>query len=642
MNQFLIKFNRIFIPFLIIAIANIGICTFLHWLLFIKIDTLKIDEEVINFWVPIILPGIPILIWLRPRIKLLNLKNKSGKGDPLGGYIFIAWIMMAIPIIIAQEYIVTATGKLTNLDNISQINTLPKSKYYAVNHFYVDKRLVRPKTTFSVSGKYNQDFDITLYVPCPVFDKNHDLDNIYQHKAPQKTVSLNGKNPLVVIDGRVLDKNVFKDSLAKITPNAISNLVKISPDSIQSISILKGAAAIALYGIRAKDGVILITTKKTASTWRIADRNAKITPLAWIALKYQETINNKLSVDRKNDLYRAFLNKSQKDFDNKSLDDFYYLDRIAYSSDLKNYTSAINSDKFPAINGPIIVLSPVYETFESRNGNKLAWIFITISIGSLIFLITLLFKPLREDIDSAVTDDEAAEKTSTLDELKLYFVPRKGFYITPIIIDLNLLVFIIMVCCGLGFISFTGPDLLKWGANYRPLIDNKEYWRLLTSMFLHGGLLHVLFNMYGLLFVGIFLEPVLGSAKYLMAYLITGLAGSIASVWWHTATVSVGASGAIFGMYGVFFALLTVNLFPAGFKKSFLISTSVFIVFNLVNGLTGGIDNAAHIGGLASGLLLGYMFYPALKDNVHQATAEAETQQMLDELSNKPNKELSE
>jgi rhomboid protease GluP len=194
----------------------------------------------------------------------------------------------------------------------------------------------------------------------------------------------------------------------------------------------------------------------------------------------------------------------------------------------------------------------------------------------------------------------------------------------------------------LGFISFTGTDLLKWGANYRPLIDNKEYWRLLTSTFLHGGVLHVLFNMYGLLFVGIFLEPVLGSSRYLMAYLITGLAGSIASVWWHVATVSVGASGAIFGMYGVFFALLTVNLFPAGLKKSFLISTSVFIVFNLVNGLTGGIDNAAHIGGLASGLLLGYMFYPSLKDKVHQATAEAETQQMLDELSSKSKKDLSE
>lgn len=190
-----------------------------------------------------------------------------------------------------------------------------------------------------------------------------------------------------------------------------------------------------------------------------------------------------------------------------------------------------------------------------------------------------------------------------------------------------------MACAGLGFMSFEGHDLLKWGANYRPDIDKGEYWRLLTSIFLHGGAMHLLFNMYGLLFVGLFLEPVMGKVKFLLAYLLTGLSASIASAWWHAATVSIGASGAIFGLYGVFFALLTVNVFPKSSKKSFLISTSIFIGYNLLNGLTGGVDNAAHIGGLLSGLLLGYILFPSLKNKVDQERAEAESKELLDEFS---------
>jgi len=594
-------------------------------LLFIKTDAFVIDEEIIKLWGPIIFPGIPILIWLRPRIKLLDLKNKNGKGDPLSGYIFAAWIIIAVPNVIAQGYLITATGKLTSLANINQINKFPKTKYYAVNHFYVDKRLIRPKSTFEVSGKYNADFDMTIYVPCPVFDKNHNIDTVY-HQSTLPQAALNGK-PLIVVNGRVVDKNFSKNYL-----------VGLNPQSIKSINVIKGTSAAALYGNAAKDGVILITTKGPAAQIK-PDINADFTPVAWIALKYQETISNHLPADRKNDLYKAFARKCQKDFNYKSLDDFYYLDRMAYSSDLKNYTAAINSDKYSALNTPIIVLSPVYEPFESRNGNKLAWIFGSLSIGSVIFLIILLFKPLRIDaLDIDLDEVRKKDASTALLWIKGLFIPKKTHFGTQMLIELNLLIFIIMVFAGLGFISFNGIDLLKWGANYRPSILNGEYWRLLTNIFLHGGLMHVLFNMYALFFVGIFLEPVMGTAKYILVYLFTGIIASIASAWWHVATVSVGASGAIFGLYGVFFALLTVNVFSKDLKKSFLISTAIFIVYNLIYGLTGGIDNAAHIGGLLSGLLLGYMMYPSLKNKIKQDESGDETQKILDELAAKTNK----
>jgi rhomboid protease GluP len=119
---------------------------------------------------------------------------------------------------------------------------------------------------------------------------------------------------------------------------------------------------------------------------------------------------------------------------------------------------------------------------------------------------------------------------------------------------------------------------------------------------------HVCPSLYWLL-----LEPRLGTTRFVGAYILTGIAASITSLWWHDLTISAGASGAIFGMYGVFLAMLTTNLIEKSARKALLTSIGVFVLYNLVNGLKGGIDNAAHIGGLASGLIVGYAFYPSLK-----------------------------
>lgn len=170
-----------------------------------------------------------------------------------------------------------------------------------------------------------------------------------------------------------------------------------------------------------------------------------------------------------------------------------------------------------------------------------------------------------------------------------------------------------MVFAGLGSISFRSIDLLAWGANYRPLTANGEWWRLLTNIFLHGGLIHLGANMCGLLFVGIFLEPRLGRNKYASVYLFTGVVASITSLYWHDASVSVGASGAIFGLYGIFLVLLLRKVFPKSFSKIFMASTLLFIGYNLIVGFAGGVDNAAHIGGLLTGLILGFILSPQLK-----------------------------
>jgi rhomboid protease GluP len=624
MKQFGTKFKLIFLPFVLISALTTIVYTFLRWALFIKFNSFTVDEDILDLWGPMALPWIPILILLRPRIKLLNLKNKNGKGDPLMGYMAFAWMAMFATLAITQDYIVKATGKLTTLDNISQIGAKPATKYYKVKHYYIDKILTAYQTRFAVSGKYNTNFDMYLYAAVPVFDTNHTKKS-YRFNITSPHSSINSNNALIILNGNKIDK---------------IGLSSINPRSIVSISVLKGAVARALYGDDGKAGAILIKTKAGQfpdTLVRVKDNNMNFKPFAWLGVRYEKTISNKLSTEEKNERYRQFARESQGDFNIKQLEQFVYLDRIGHNVDLKNYIKAIQTNQYSLLlNAPAIVFSPVKEPFEARNGNKLLWIFGSFGIGSVIFLITLLFKPLKDDTNVAdEVTEQKEEDSSTLKELKQLFLPREGFYVTPIIIDLNLLVFITMACYGLGFMSFTGADLLSWGADYRPLVQEGQSWRLLTNIFVHGGVMHILFNMYGLLFVGIFLEPLLGKGKYILAYLGTGIAASIASIWWHPATVSIGASGAIFGMYGVFLALLTTNLFPAKFKKSFLISTSVFIGYNLLFGLTGGIDNAAHIGGLITGLLIGYAFYPVLKNEAKEKEAANETQKFLDQLNEK-------
>lgn len=219
------------------------------------------------------------------------------------------------------------------------------------------------------------------------------------------------------------------------------------------------------------------------------------------------------------------------------------------------------------------------------------------------------FAPEEEDILKL----PPATTTEQVKDFFSIFVPRKGFFVTPVLIDLNLLVFILMAIAGVGVFEPTTDALIAWGANFRPETLDGQLWRLVTNCFIHIGVFHLLMNMYALLYIGILLEPILGRTRFISAYLLTGIVASLTSLWWHDLTVSAGASGAIFGIYGVFLALLTTDFIEKTARKALLISIGIFVGYNLINGLKGGIDNAAHIGGLISGLVIGYAFIASLK-----------------------------
>lgn len=192
------------------------------------------------------------------------------------------------------------------------------------------------------------------------------------------------------------------------------------------------------------------------------------------------------------------------------------------------------------------------------------------------------------------------------------FIPTEGYFFTPLIVNVNILIFVLMAISGVDIILPDNVSLINWGANFRPTTLDGQWWRLLTSCFIHIGVVHILMNLYGLIYIGLLLEPQLGKVSFISAYILSGLGGSAASLYWHELTISAGASGAIFGMYGVFLAMLTTNLIEKSARGTLLTSILFFVGYNLLNGLKGGIDNAAHIGGLVTGIIIGYSFYPSL------------------------------
>ena len=219
-----------------------------------------------------------------------------------------------------------------------------------------------------------------------------------------------------------------------------------------------------------------------------------------------------------------------------------------------------------------------------------------------------------------VSQKAIAQQKEEFEELdKAMNLSGSNLYATYTIIGITVLVFLLMAIDGAGIFEPNGLVHLRWGSNFAPLTLSGDWWRLITNVFLHFGVIHITMNMYCLYSIATYIEPMLGKPKYITAYLCTGVLASLTSLWWHTEPAnSAGASGAIFGVYGLFLAFLTTNLIPQSIRKSLLQSIGVFVVFNLAFGLKSGVDNAAHIGGLVSGFAIGYAYVFAIKKQKEQ------------------------
>ncbi|WP_320824162.1 rhomboid family intramembrane serine protease [Reinekea sp.] len=195
---------------------------------------------------------------------------------------------------------------------------------------------------------------------------------------------------------------------------------------------------------------------------------------------------------------------------------------------------------------------------------------------------------------------------------------QPGFRVTPALLILNLLMFLAVALVNGNFSQFSAQSLLMLGANYSSFVEQGQWWRFLTSMFLHLSLTHLVFNSASLFVLGRFIEPLLGSTAFLLVYLVSGLTGSLASYLFNPGVLSAGASGAIFGLFGIFLAVLLSNIVRPDLRKEWLKSVGAVLAINLGLGLFLPIDNSAHLGGLASGVVLGLILLPWMRSRLRR------------------------
>lgn len=189
---------------------------------------------------------------------------------------------------------------------------------------------------------------------------------------------------------------------------------------------------------------------------------------------------------------------------------------------------------------------------------------------------------------------------------------------TQALLAANLAVFGLMALNGTNLLEPDSQSLIRWGARVNELIEQGQWWRLVTPMFVHVGLLHLAFNMWALKNLGDFVERLFGFWRFLLIYFAAGLIGDAASMWFRPENMAAGASGAIFGIMGALAAFIfrRRQVIPRPILGNIRSTVFSLIGYNLVfTWIVPQIDGSAHVGGLIGGFVLGWLVAPAEKES---------------------------
>ena len=217
--------------------------------------------------------------------------------------------------------------------------------------------------------------------------------------------------------------------------------------------------------------------------------------------------------------------------------------------------------------------------------------------------------PVNEEGMAPVLCDRCAGRATRRARVGMNTGTLREFPATTILTGINVLVFVLMVLASGGsFWEFSGKMMYLFGGNFGPATLTGDYWRLVTTGFVHAGLLHIGFNMWCLWSLGQLSERLFGSWITFSVYMLTGVSGALLSTAVHPTHLEIGASGAVFGIAGAILSGIKFgNVAVSSFQKRQIISSMIFfVIFNLAFGAAlPGIDNWCHLGGLISGLIFG-------------------------------------
>ena len=235
---------------------------------------------------------------------------------------------------------------------------------------------------------------------------------------------------------------------------------------------------------------------------------------------------------------------------------------------------------------------------ECRNDERYNRFIIDILDGKVIFC-DKNCKPLEEIYLDVIENTKQKKVTKKMVKTNI---------ITYGIIAINIIIYIMTAIFSRNLFDMNPLVLLAFGAKYGPLIQNGEYYRLLTCAFLHGGIMHIACNMYSLFIIGQQINDIYGKVNYIIIYLFSAITSSLMSYIMNPNTLSIGASGAIFGLMGALLAFAIIE--HKRINKNAIRGILQVLAINLFIGLTlSNIDNYGHIGGLIGGIVLGSISY---------------------------------
>lgn len=306
MEIYIAKLKHILPTFFLIALSTIIGLSLFRWLFVFRYSIIDIKEEFWDFYLPIVLPWIPLLIWLQPRLKVLTFKprasifqfqndnspdeeeaNRSGRLS----FLIIAWGTITASLLFSQNYFTTATGKLQQLSNIKEIDKVRKARYYKLTNFAVGPYFEGLCLYSSPSGYHNKYLDFDAYCVTPILNNT-------------------------------------------------------------------------------------------------SERSTTI-PKHWFGVTFHEQISNEISDEEKEEKYQAFYAECIQKLNNYDFHSSDHFERIPTSYEKQKFIRAIQSGTNQTTVDDFIVLVPIQEKFEVRNGNEFAWIFGSFAIGLSVLLLSL-------------------------------------------------------------------------------------------------------------------------------------------------------------------------------------------------------------------------------------------------------------
>lgn len=487
------KIKLVFLPVIAISILCIALYTFVHWLLFIQLETFQINSEYRSVGGAIGMAGLVSYTLIRNRFKLLQLERKK-QGNYIDFYSFLSFIILTAPIVMTQKLMISAAGNIEQIDKVNDIDNNNLKEYYRINQAEID----------------------------------HDDYFVFTH---YESKSRGSKKTMI-------SSYVFP--IYSITDTIVNH------------------------------------------------------PVAWFGCQFKKTISKKLKGEQLDQIYEEFLDETYLKTQRIDLSAFNYLSVVEPSEKREEYLRAVqNHSKYKYD----LILEGEMEEFETRNNSTIANLKL-VSIGVFfVFLIMSLIPKLKSTTPPPNWG------------LKAYFGFNGGslsslihtlhFSATYIII-INSLIYLGMIAFGYSFFS---SDFIQLGALHTESIQQGQYWRFFSYFFLHDGFGHLFYNMVGIFIASLFIELKEGYKPFLLVYVISGVFAGIFSYLYHIeGTLTVGASGAIMGLYGYIFVKM---LEPKKDMKTLIYLPLIQILLTLLYGIQEGVDNACHIGGLIMGILIG-------------------------------------